>query len=107
MKLMFKASTGLFSIGLLSVALASCSQEAEVPVQAEVTASPVDVSLVETEYGFLRGVVSEDEAYVSFKGVPFAAPPVGDLRWAPPEPPVAWEGERAADAFGSAGFVEL
>lgn len=102
MKLMFKASTGLFSIGLLSVALASCSQEAEVPVQAEVTASPVDVSLVETEYGFLRGVVSEDEAYVSFKGVPFAAPPVGDLRWAPPEPPVAWEGERAADAFGAA-----
>src|SRR6185295_15242051 len=35
-----------------------------------------------------------------FKNIPFAAPPVGSRRWAPPEPPLAWDGERAADTFG-------
>jgi para-nitrobenzyl esterase len=34
-----------------------------------------------------------------FKGIPFAAPPVGDLRWKPPQPVVPWSGVRAADAF--------
>jgi para-nitrobenzyl esterase len=36
----------------------------------------------------------------SYKGIPFAAPPVGDLRWKPPQPVVAWEGVRKCDAFG-------
>jgi para-nitrobenzyl esterase len=35
-----------------------------------------------------------------YKGIPFAAPPVGDLRWKAPQPVVAWSGVRQADAFG-------
>ena len=35
-----------------------------------------------------------------FPRIPFAAPPVGDLRWRPPEPPANWTGVRKADAFG-------
>jgi para-nitrobenzyl esterase len=37
-----------------------------------------------------------------FLGIPFAAPPVGALRWRPPQPPAPWAGTRATKAFGSA-----
>ena len=36
----------------------------------------------------------------SFKGIPFAQPPMGELRWKPPQPPKNWEGVRKADKFG-------
>ncbi len=49
--------------------------------------------------GELEGVY-QDGLYC-FKGVPFAAPPVGDLRWLPPQPPAPWDGVRKADRFGA------
>lgn len=45
-------------------------------------------------------VGSVDEGINTFKGVPFAAPPVGDLRWKAPQPVAAWSGERATTEFG-------
>jgi para-nitrobenzyl esterase len=54
---------------------------------------------VRTESGLVSGVALGDGLEV-FKGIPFAAPPVGDLRWRPPEPPAAWRGIRRADSFG-------
>ena len=51
--------------------------------------------------GQIQGAVSEyDPDGMAFKGIPFAAPPVGDLRWRPPEPVVAWDGVRHATAPG-------
>ncbi|MEZ5275783.1 MAG: carboxylesterase family protein [Opitutaceae bacterium] len=52
---------------------------------------------VMTQYGLVQGV-SEDGLTV-FRGIPFAAPPVGDLRWRPPQPPVPWDGVRPATEF--------
>lgn len=50
--------------------------------------------------GSLQGVPSEAEGVTVFKGVPYAAPPVGDLRWREPQPVVPWTGVKVADTFG-------
>src|SRR5665213_1600649 len=52
---------------------------------------------VMTEYGLVQGV-SEDGLTV-YRGIPFAAPPVGDLRWRAPQPAAKWEGVRQATRF--------
>lgn len=53
-----------------------------------------------TTEGTVAGVASADA--VAFLGIPYAKPPVGALRWAPPQPPAAHEGTLQATAFGSA-----
>jgi para-nitrobenzyl esterase len=53
---------------------------------------------VKIESGELQGAVQD--GVLSFKGIPFAAPPVGDLRWRAPQPVKAWTGVRPATAYG-------
>ena len=48
--------------------------------------------------GRVEGVLAD--GVVSFKGIPFAAPPVGDLRWKAPHPVKPWNGVKKADSFG-------
>jgi para-nitrobenzyl esterase len=55
---------------------------------------------VRVEGGLVQGT-SEDGLTV-YRGIPFAAPPVGELRWRAPQPPGKWEGVRQADKFGPA-----
>jgi para-nitrobenzyl esterase len=49
--------------------------------------------------GIIEGSV-EKTGIVSFKGIPYAAPPIGNLRWKEPQPVQSWEGVRAAKNFG-------
>lgn len=56
--------------------------------------------IVRVAEGQLTGVAGNDPAITVFKGIPFAAPPVGALRWQPPQPPATWVGVRPADTFG-------
>jgi para-nitrobenzyl esterase len=56
----------------------------------------IDAAKVAT--GSLKGSISD--GVVSFLGIPFAAPPVGDLRWRPPQPAASWAGVRAATEYG-------
>jgi para-nitrobenzyl esterase len=66
---------------------------AVVPVLAQIKTATVTGGTVE-------GVVKDGIA--SFKGIPFAAPPVGDLRWRSPQPVITWEGVRKADSYAPA-----
>lgn len=56
--------------------------------------------IVQTTSGPVSGTESRDASIEVFKGIPFAAPPVGDLRWRPPQPPIRWTEVRACDDFG-------
>jgi para-nitrobenzyl esterase len=51
-----------------------------------------------TEYGLVQGTA--EAGLTVYKGIPFAAPPVGKLRWCPPQPAAKWEGVRQSDKFG-------
>lgn len=79
----------LSSLGLLCVALASLalipSARADTPPKAEV------------DGGTIVGTRSGEVA--SYKGIPFAAPPVRELRWRAPQPVVPWRGDLVADRF--------
>ena len=55
---------------------------------------------VKTANGTIEGVTESSGVYV-YRGIPFAAPPVGDLRWKPPQAVKNWEGVRTATQFGA------
>jgi para-nitrobenzyl esterase len=76
-------------MGLLGLALAFSG----------VTAAQNASVIVPTESGLVQGVIEGDVR--GFRGIPFAAPPVGDLRWRPPATPAQWSGIRDASTFGN------
>ena len=57
---------------------------------------------VMTKQGMLEGV--REDGCIVFKGVPYAAPPVGKLRWRAPQPAQPWQGVLKADHFGKRPF---
>src|SRR5262249_27741741 len=59
---------------------------------------PQNATLVQTTSGAVRGAFATDHRI--FAGIPYAAPPVGPLRWRPPMPPQAWDDVRDASKFG-------
>ena len=52
------------------------------------------------ETGWLVGVPAADPRITAYKGIPFAAPPVGENRWRAPQPAAPWEGELLCHSFG-------
>jgi para-nitrobenzyl esterase len=67
---------------------------------ATLGAQQVSTVQLRTADGVLEGVVSADGKVRTFKGVPFAAPPVGPLRWKAPQPVSPWTGVRRAVDYG-------
>lgn len=59
-----------------------------------------------TENGAVRGVAASDPKVTVFRGIPFAQPPVGELRWRAPQPAKSWSGVRICDSFGPPSMQE-
>src|ERR1035441_340753 len=76
-------------IGPLLLTMIACSNNASITESVAVTG------------GRISGVGGKDASVMAFKGIPFAAPPVGQLRWSAPKPLVPWEGVRKASDFGN------
>ncbi|GLY64257.1 carboxylesterase/lipase family protein [Amycolatopsis taiwanensis] len=70
-----------------------------VPLGASMAMAATDPAIVDTDDGALRGAVASDHR--TFSGIPFAAPPVDNLRWQAPQPAVPWSGIRDATRPGS------
>lgn len=94
---------------ILAVAVASALALAAVPgfgqsqrAAGAANTAPPEASngpILKIKQGQVQGVVTDGVAV--YKGLPFAAPPVGDLRWRAPKPAAKWTGVRAANTFSS------
>lgn len=93
------ASGLIFSL-LAAAQAAEPTKPADAP---KTTASKVAGEPVKIDTGLVQGVAANDSAEVIvFRGIPYAAPPVGELRWRPPQPAKAWEGIRECAKYGAA-----
>lgn len=62
---------------------------------------------VTTKYGTIKGLAANDARITVFKGIPFAKPPVGELRWKAPLPCEKWDGTRTAYEFGPISMQDV
>lgn len=88
----------VLSLGAAAVLTGACQQPAPAVKTPIATLSP-DAPVLVTG-GSIRGAASAPPDIISFKGIPFAAPPVGRLRWRAPAPVVPWDGVRDATKAG-------
>ena len=56
------------------------------------------------EGGKIQGVLTESEGVYVYRGIPYAAPPINELRWKAPQPVIPWEGVKVCDRFGHPGY---
>ena len=63
--------------------------------------------VAKTENGMVRGLPAADTFITAFKGIPFAAPPVGKNRWRVPQPAESWEGVRDCFRFGAIAMQDV
>ncbi|MEU0226822.1 carboxylesterase/lipase family protein [Streptomyces sp. NPDC006284] len=84
---------------LSGVLLLSATALAAAPTALATPAAAADAPTVTTRYGQVRGATGETTH--DYLGIPYAAPPVGDLRWKPPAAPARWTGVRDATTPGN------
>lgn len=80
----------LIIISIILIAITSCNSG--------------ENTVLKIEGGEIQGIPSETPGVYIYKGIPYAAPPVGGLRWRPPQPVIPWVGVKVADTYGPAAM---
>src|ERR1700721_959845 len=93
----WRARTGLAVAGVTLGALVGAAPAGSASTVGGKVPAGASAPVVGTANGAVRGLA--DGAVDEFLGIPYAAPPVGPLRWQPPQPAASWSGVRAATAF--------
>lgn len=87
-----------------SMLFALVSQLVACDVPADDTFVP-EKAVKQLSEGQVTGITSPfDESITVYRGLPYAAPPIGDLRWRAPEAPATWAGVRSADTFADSCY---
>ncbi len=89
----------LSALVLAGITLTSCQTTKAIKTGSFATEDPQYTDSVTTQYGEIRGTYSTDGMVEIYAGVPYAAPPVGDLRWKEPQDPEKWEGVKDTVTF--------
>lgn len=84
----------LFVLAMAMLTLAGCAKQLDNPI-------------LTIEGGQIQGVLADLEGIYVYRGIPYAAPPIGELRWKEPQPVVPWEGVRLCDKFGHPGYQSV
>ena len=95
MKMKTRTLVSAFAMCLLGYCLAAAPRP---PSSESPATGPIAI-----ESGLITGIYADEKEDIRvFKGIPYAAPPVGQLRWKPPRPAQPWQGARACDRFAPA-----
>jgi len=91
---------------MLVATVAACTDDAAVPASCNAAGNNPATAFqvadrVCTDSGLIEGTAGTDPAVTIFRGIPYAAPPIGDLRWKAPQPVVPWTDVRMAKTFGN------
>lgn len=97
-KLIYRIPIWLIFI-IVSVTALAITKPSSVNLPATDSENPEYTDVVQTEYGPVSGVFNSDKSVKIFAGIPYAAPPVDDLRWKAPQEPEKWDGVLKADHF--------
>ena len=67
----------------------------------------VNTPVLTIEGGQVQGVTTDIPGVIVYRGIPYAAPPLGDLRWKEPQPVVPWQGVKLCDKFGHPSYQAI
>jgi para-nitrobenzyl esterase len=102
--LRYKLITLILILILIVPVLMACGEEEEnMPSPSPTVLSWTGNEVVQTRYGAVKGFADEANTWV-WKAIPFASPPVGDLRWKAPQEPKPWKGVLAKAQFSEQGI---
>jgi para-nitrobenzyl esterase len=87
----------LIAAATLSLGLAGCGGS-----NSDANQNGANSQVRATQLGLIEGVASQEDKTMAWLGIPYAKPPVGNLRWQPPQAPDAWTGVRSAKGFADA-----